>query len=72
MIIREKYLSKIKTFYNVDLIKVITGIRKCGKLVILTQIIDELKENGVKEDGYINLIIFKSKKININKKHIYN
>lgn len=72
MIIREKYLSKIKPFYNVDLIKVITGIRRCGKLVISTQIIDELKENGVKEDGYINLIIFKSKKININKKHIYN
>lgn len=72
MIIREKYLSKIKPFYNVDLIKVITGIRRCGKLVILTQIIDELKENGVKGDGYINLIIFKSKKININKKHIYN
>ena len=57
MIIREKYLSKIRPFYNVDLIKVITGIRRCGKSVILTQIIDELKENRVKENQiiYMNL-----------------
>ena len=41
MIIREKYLEKIRPFYNVDLIKVITGIRRCGKSVILNQIIDE-------------------------------
>ena len=57
MIIREKYLSKIRPFYNVDLIKVITGIRSCGKSVILTQIIDELKETGIKKNQiiYINL-----------------
>ena len=56
MIIREKYLSKIRPFYNVDLIKVITGIRRCGKSVILTQIMDELKDNGIKEEQiiYIN------------------
>ncbi len=55
MIIREKYLSKIRPFYDVDLIKVITGIRRCGKSVILTQIIDELKENKVKEKQIIYL-----------------
>lgn len=56
MIIREKYLSKIRPFYDLDLIKVITGIRRCGKSVILTQIIDELKEKGIKEEQiiYIN------------------
>ena len=56
MIIREKYLSKIRPFYEHDLIKVITGIRRCGKSVILKQIMNELKENGVKEDQiiYIN------------------
>ena len=56
MIIREKYLSKIRPFYNVDLIKVITGIRRCGKSVILTQIMDELKTTGIKEEQiiYIN------------------
>lgn len=60
MIIREKYLSKIRPFYNVDLIKVITGIRRCGKSVILNQIIDELKNNGVKEKQII-YINFESK-----------
>lgn len=56
MIIREKYLSKIRPFYNVDLIKVITGIRRCGKSVILTQIMDELKDKGIKKEQiiYIN------------------
>lgn len=44
MIIREKYLSKIRPFYNQDLIKVITGIRRCGKSVLMLQIIDELKK----------------------------
>jgi len=57
MIIREKYLSKIRPFYNQDLIKVITGIRRCGKSIILKQIINELKEEGIdsKQIIYINL-----------------
>ena len=56
MIKREKYLSKIRPFYDQDLIKVITGIRRCGKSIILTQIIDELKEKEIKEEQiiYIN------------------
>ena len=44
MIIREKYLSKIRPFYDQDLIKVIMGVRRCGKSVLLLQIIEELKE----------------------------
>ena len=57
MIIREKYLSKIRPFYDVDLIKAITGIRRCGKSIIIKQIIDELKNNGIKDENiiYINL-----------------
>ena len=56
MIIREKYLSKIRPFYEQDLIKVIMGIRRCGKSVLLLQIIDELKEKGMnqKQIIYIN------------------
>ena len=56
MIIREKYLSKIRPFYDIDLIKVITGIRRCGKSIILMQIIDELKSKGIEDEQiiYIN------------------
>lgn len=49
MIIREKYLSKIRPFYDQDLIKVIMGVRRCGKSVILLQIIDELQARGIPE-----------------------
>ena len=56
MIIREKYLSKIRPFYDQDLIKVIMGVRRCGKSVILLQIINELKEKGIPDSQiiYIN------------------
>ena len=56
MIKREKYLAKIREFYDVDLIKVITGIRRCGKSVLLKQIMDELEEQGISKDHilYIN------------------
>ena len=46
MINREHYISKIRPFYESDLIKVITGIRRCGKSVILSQIARELKSQG--------------------------
>jgi len=42
MLKREHYLQAIRAFYETDLIKIITGIRRCGKSVILNQIRDEL------------------------------
>ncbi len=54
---REKYLSEIRAFYHTEsLIKIIYGMRRSGKSVILTQIIDELKESGINEQNiiYIN------------------
>jgi predicted AAA+ superfamily ATPase len=46
MIIREKYMEEIRPFYESDLIKIITGIRRCGKSVILKQIQNELEAAG--------------------------
>lgn len=43
MILREHYLKQIRPFYNSDLIKIITGIRRCGKSVIMQQVRDELQ-----------------------------
>ncbi|MGN0732104.1 MAG: ATP-binding protein [Treponema sp.] len=42
MIIRERYIKKIRPFYESDLIKIITGIRRCGKSVVLEQIKNEI------------------------------
>lgn len=57
MIKRETYLRQIRGFYNKDLIKVITGIRRCGKSVLIMQIMEELKEQGI-EEGQILYINF--------------
>lgn len=54
---RNIYLEQIRPYYDVDLIKVITGVRRAGKSILLDTIKDELIQNGV--DGnhiiYINL-----------------
>ena len=58
MLIRENYLSKIRGFYNSDLVKILVGIRRCGKSVILNQIIDELKVQKKVESDHIIFINF--------------
>ncbi len=55
---REIYLEKIRGFYHeTDLIKVITGIRRCGKSCLMQMIAEEVKASGVKDENiiYINL-----------------
>lgn len=65
MVKRELYLNRIRKFYDSEMIKVITGIRRCGKSTIMLQIIEELKEKGIKEDHiiYINFENYKFKSI---------
>jgi len=46
MIIREHYLAQIRPFYDSNLIKIITGIRRCGKSVIIKQVFNELENDG--------------------------
>ena len=53
MLKREMYLSRIRGFYDSDLIKILVGIRRCGKSVILKQIMNELKEKKVDENHII-------------------
>ena len=50
---RENYLNKIRGFYKDDMIKVISGIRRCGKSFFLKSIIQELLENGINEKDII-------------------
>ena len=57
MLKRDYYLNKVRDFYHVNsLIKILCGLRRSGKSVILQQIIEEIKTSGVKDDHiiYIN------------------
>lgn len=84
MIKREKYIEELKRWKDKDLIKVITGIRRCGKSTLFTLFIDYLKEIGISEDhiisinlekpeyefeGYMDLYNFVKSKIKDNEKY---
>ena len=64
---REKYLSKIRGFYHeCELIKVLTGVRRCGKSSIMTLIMRELIEQGINEENILYFNLDKKPYININ------
>ena len=53
---REKYLSRMRAFYDADdIIKVITGVRRCGKSCLMATIAEELKNRGIPEENIIYL-----------------
>lgn len=55
MIQRDEYLDELKRWKDKDLIKVVTGIRRCGKSTLFELFINYLKENGVEEDQIIHI-----------------
>ena len=55
MIERTEYLDQLKRFKDKDLIKVVTGIRRCGKSTLFELFINYLKENGIKDDQIIKI-----------------
>lgn len=66
---RELYLSQIRKYYELDLIKVLTGVRRSGKSIILKQIIEELKQKTEDEHIiYMNFEDFEFEEIDTAKK----
>lgn len=65
MIERKEYVNQIKPFIDKDIIKIITGIRRCGKSVFLKQIIEYLKSLNISDENiiYINFDDIKYKNI---------
>ena len=55
MIARDEYLNILKRFKDKELIKVITGIRRCGKSTLLDIFQEYLKESGVEENQIISI-----------------
>lgn len=66
---RENYLKQIRPFYNdVELIKVLTGVRRCGKSSIMQLIVDELTQSGINENNIVYINLDKRPYIGINTK----
>ena len=59
MIYREHYIKPVREFYDSDLIKIITGIRRCGKSVILEQIKNEI----IKKSSNVIYLNFEDKRV---------
>lgn len=55
MVIRKNYLDKLILWKDHDIIKVITGIRRCGKSTLLMQFQDYLRDNGVMDEQIISI-----------------
>ena len=55
MVIRKNYLDKLISWKDQNIIKVITGIRRCGKSTLLTQFQDYLKNNGILDEQIISI-----------------
>ncbi|MBQ9026783.1 MAG: ATP-binding protein [Methanobrevibacter sp.] len=55
MVNRDLYLDRIKRLIDLDVIKIITGIRRCGKSYFLNLIMDELKNRGISDENIIHI-----------------
>ena len=72
MLKRDEYIKKIVPFIDKDVIKVLTGIRRSGKSVMLKLLMEELKNRGINENQfiYINFENLKYRKLK-NYKRLY-
>lgn len=55
MIKRDIYIKKIKPFIDKDIVKVLTGIRRSGKSIMLKLIMEELENSGVSRENFISI-----------------
>lgn len=55
MIIRPQYMNKLKIYRDIPLVKILAGIRRCGKSTILDMLRDDLLESGISPDHIISM-----------------
>ncbi len=72
MIERTEYLEELKRWKDKDLIKVVTGIRRCGKSTLFVLYIDYLKETGISEEQIIHINLEDAKYDFKDYKELYN
>ena len=54
MIFRENYVKKIMAFTDTPFVKVLTGVRRCGKSTIIQMIMDELRKKGIRDERIVS------------------
>ena len=54
MIFRENYVKKIMAFTDTPFVKVLTGVRRCGKSTIMQMIMDELRKKGISDERIVS------------------
>lgn len=55
MIERKEYIQKLRKFKDVDIVKIITGVRRCGKSTLMNMFIEELIASGIKNKNIIKI-----------------
>ena len=60
MIERINYIEKLLGWKDEQVIKVVTGIRRCGKSTLLRQYQDALRQRGVSEEQIISCLLYTS------------
>ena len=55
MVLRNEYLEKLRSWKDEQVIKVVTGIRRCGKSTLLKQYQELLKQEGIQEAQVISI-----------------
>jgi predicted AAA+ superfamily ATPase len=50
MLVRQSYLDQIMPFIDMPLVKILTGVRRCGKSTVMLMLMEELKKMGIKEN----------------------
>ena len=55
MVIRKSYLNQLMVWKNEQVIKVVTGIRRCGKSTLLKQFQDHLLQEGVSQEQIMSI-----------------
>lgn len=55
MIIRKEYMNILKTYRDIPVVKILAGIRRCGKSTILDMLKEDLLQNGIASDHIINI-----------------
>ena len=71
MIFRENYVKKIMAFTDTPFVKVLTGVRRCGKSTIMQMIMDELRKKGISEERIVSYRFDSMEYEDMTAKHLY-